>query len=130
MPRIVHFEIPAEDPEKVSKFYTDTFGWEIKKWDDGSMDYWLAGTGDKSKPGIDGGIWKLDGKMKREIVNTLDVPNLEEYIEKVKEGGGKMMGEISDIKGVGRFVYAADPEGNKFGMMEWLPDAMSEMEKK
>jgi len=122
MPRIVHFEIPAEDPEKVSKFYTDTFGWEIKKWD-GPMDYWLVMTGDKSKLGIDGGIFKLDGEMKKEVVNTLDVPNLGEYIEKVKAGGGKMEGEIQDIKGVGRFVYASDPEGNKFGMMQPFPDA-------
>lgn len=29
MPRVVHFEIPADNPEKVAKFYTDVFGWKV-----------------------------------------------------------------------------------------------------
>lgn len=121
MPRIVHFEIPAEDPEKVSKFYTDTFGWEIKKWE-GPMPYWLVKTGDKSEMGIDGGIYKKDEKMK-EIVNTVGVRDVKESVEMVKKNGGSVMGEIQEIPGVGMFVYAMDPEGNKFGMMQPFPDA-------
>jgi len=121
MPRVVHFEIPAEDPEKTAKFYTDTFGWEIKKWD-GPMEYWLVATGDKKKMGIDGGIYKKNEKMK-EVVNTLDVPDIKEYVDIVKKNGGSVMGEIQEIPGVGMFAYAKDPEGNKFGMMQPFPDA-------
>jgi hypothetical protein len=121
MPRIVHFEIPAEDPEKVSKFYTDTFGWEIKKWD-GPMDYWLVMTGDKKEMGIDGGIYKKSDKMK-EVVNTVGVMDVKASVEVVKKNGGSVMGEIQEIPGVGMFVYAMDPEGNKFGMMQPFPDA-------
>lgn len=121
MPRIVHFEIPAEDPEKLSKFYTDTFGWEIKKWD-GPTDYWLVSTGDKKMPGIDGGIYKKDEEHKGAL-NSIDVPAMGEYIEKVKKNGGMVLGEIQDIPGVGKFVNAQDMEGNKFGMLEWSPDA-------
>ena len=29
MPRIVHFEIYADDVDRASKFYTGLFGWEI-----------------------------------------------------------------------------------------------------
>ncbi len=112
----MHFEIPAGDPEKLAKFYTDTFGWEIKKWE-GPMDYWLVATGDKSKPGIDGAIYKKSEEMK-EVVNSLDVPDIGGYIEKVKQNGGQVFGEIQDIPGVGKFVYAQDVEGNKFGMLE------------
>ena len=122
MPRIVHFEIPAENPEKVSKFYTDTFGWEIKKWDDTSMDYWLVKTGDKSEMGIDGGIYKKNDKM-REVVNTVGVKDIKESVEMVKKNGGSVMGEIQEIPKVGMFVYAMDPEGNKFGIMQPFPDA-------
>jgi len=28
---IVHFEIPANNPEKLSAFYKDLFGWKIEK---------------------------------------------------------------------------------------------------
>jgi hypothetical protein len=122
MPRIVHFEIPAKDPEKVSKFYTDTFGWEIKKWGGESMDYWLVMTGDKKEMGIDGGIYKKSDKMK-EVVNTVGVTDVKASVEMVEKNGGSVMGEIQEIPGVGMFVYAMDPEGNKFGMMQPFPDA-------
>ena len=28
--KIVNFEIPAKDPERLRKFYTDVFGWKFK----------------------------------------------------------------------------------------------------
>jgi catechol 2,3-dioxygenase-like lactoylglutathione lyase family enzyme len=33
MPRVVHFEIHADDPKRAIKFYQDVFGWEIVKQD-------------------------------------------------------------------------------------------------
>ncbi|HEV2494165.1 MAG TPA: VOC family protein [Terriglobia bacterium] len=33
MPRVIHFEINADQPERAAKFYTAVFGWEIKKWE-------------------------------------------------------------------------------------------------
>ena len=44
MPRVVHFEISADDPERVVNFYKDAFGWNINKWE-APMDYWLVQTG-------------------------------------------------------------------------------------
>jgi len=29
--RIAHFEIHADDPERAAKFYSEVFGWEVKK---------------------------------------------------------------------------------------------------
>jgi predicted enzyme related to lactoylglutathione lyase len=34
---IVHFEIPADDPERAARFYRDLFGWKIDKYE-GSTD--------------------------------------------------------------------------------------------
>ena len=55
MPRVVHFELPADDPERAVKFYEKAFGWNLMKWD-GPMEYWLVSTGDAEAPGIDGGL--------------------------------------------------------------------------
>jgi len=52
MPRISHFDIPADDPVRAQKFYADVFDWKFNKWD-GPMDYWMVKTGD-SEPGING----------------------------------------------------------------------------
>jgi len=53
MPRPVHFEIPAENPQRAIDFYTKVFGWKFSKWD-GPMDYWIISTGQAPEPGIDG----------------------------------------------------------------------------
>ena len=121
MPRIVHFEIPAEDPERSAKFYTETFGWEIKKWE-GPQPYWLVRTGPDTEMGINGGIYKQT-KADECVANTVGVTNLEEYIEKVKQCGGRIEGEAMDIPGVGRYVTAYDTEGKRFSMLEPDPNA-------
>src|SRR5271154_5487358 len=55
MPRPIHFEIHAENPQRAIKFYTDLFGWTFSKWN-GPQDYWLIKTGEPGTPGIDGGL--------------------------------------------------------------------------
>ena len=30
MPRVIHFEIVADKPERAMKFYKEVFGWEFK----------------------------------------------------------------------------------------------------
>ena len=120
MPRIVHFEIPADDPERAVEFYRKAFGWEIKKWE-GPMEYWLVMTGPSSEPGIDGGIMKR-GDVKT-ITNTIDVPSLDEFISKVEDAGGAVLAPKMAVPGVGWFAYCADTEGNLFGLMESDTDA-------
>ena len=74
MPRVIHFEISADDPQRAADFYTKIFGWEIKKWP-GPQDYWLVTTGPNDKPGINGGLFKRQGPVGH--VNTIDVPSVD-----------------------------------------------------
>ena len=56
MPRPVHFDITAEDPDRAVSFYEQAFGWKFNHWGGGGpMDYWLIETGE-TQPGIDGGL--------------------------------------------------------------------------
>lgn len=55
MPRVVHFEIYADEVGRTTKFYSEVFGWQIHKWD-GPEDYWLAITVSEGESGIDGAI--------------------------------------------------------------------------
>ena len=50
MPRVVHFEIHADDPERAISFYQSVFGWQFQKWE-GPLEYWMIITG----PGINEG---------------------------------------------------------------------------
>ena len=116
MPRVIHFEIGVDDPERAIKFYTDAFGWKIKKWE-GPIDYWLVTTGPEDQPGIDGAL------MRRQYpsgptTNTIDVPSVDEFLSKITEAGGKIITPKHSVPGVGYFAYCQDTEGNTFGIME------------
>jgi predicted enzyme related to lactoylglutathione lyase len=115
MPRVIHFEIPADNAERAIKFYSDVFGWNIQKW--GPQDYWLVDTGEKDQPGIGGAITKRTDPTTT-TVNTIDVPSLDEYLNKITKSGGKVLTTKNTIPGVGYFAYCRDTEGNTFGVLQ------------
>jgi predicted enzyme related to lactoylglutathione lyase len=121
MPRVVHFEIHAENPERAVQFYQGLLGWNFKKWD-GPQDYWLISTGPPQQPGIDGGLIRrrgaIDGEAVIAYVCTVDVPSVDEYSKRATEAGGQVVVPKMPIPGVGWLVYCKDTEGNIFGMMQ------------
>ena len=115
MPRVVHFEIYGEAPEQLIAFYAKVFQWQFEKW--GPMDYWIIKTGDG--PGIDGGL----GKETNLGVNTIDVPDVDEYLTKIKQAGGTVVVPKMTMPGIGYLAYFKDPQGNIFGIMTNDPTA-------
>ena len=83
MPRIVHFEIPARDPDSLANFYRNVFGWKIKKWE-GPVDYWLVSTGEEGQ-GIDGALLRTN-PVHQTPVNVVDVNSVAEFCEKTQAG--------------------------------------------
>ncbi|MCX6619643.1 MAG: VOC family protein [Acidobacteria bacterium] len=121
MGRPVHFEIPAEDPEKAIQFYQTVFGWTIQKWD-GPMPYWLITTGPSGAPGINGGLMKRH-HPEQPCVNTIDVENLDESVQTVLAAGGQIALPKMPVPGVGWLAYCKDLDGHIFGMMQADPSA-------
>jgi predicted enzyme related to lactoylglutathione lyase len=122
MPRVIHFELSADDPERAVKFYDEVFGWKAQKWE-GPQSYWLLTTGDEGQPGIDGGLMKRSDNPlpSSSATNTIDVPSVDEYAEKIKGSGGKVVMPKSALPGIGYLAYCEDTEGNIFGIMEFDP---------
>jgi uncharacterized protein len=119
MPRVVHFEIAADDPERASRFYSDTFGWTITKWE-GQEDYWLIGTGEDTERGIDGGLMRR-GTWPASVINTIDVPSVDEFVARVTANGGTVVAPKMTVPGIGYLAYCNDSEGNVFGLMQMDP---------
>ena len=115
MPRVVHFEVPADDPDRAVRFYEQALGWKIEKWD-GPEDYWLVLTGGSDQPGIDGAITRRSAFPV--VCNTVGVPSVDEYVRRVVEAGGEVVMPKMAVPGVGYLAYCKDTEGNLFGMME------------
>lgn len=118
MPRVVHFEIPADDPERAAKFYKEVFGWKIDKWE-GPFDYWLVTTGEDDEPGINGAI--MAKEMGELVRNTIGVDSFDEYAKKIEAEGGKLLTEKMEIPGIGVMALFQDTEGNISGIIEPVP---------
>ena len=123
MNRVIHFEIHGKDLDAMQKFYGQIFGWDIKDLGPQMAGYRMVTTGDK-EPGIDGGMnprrgdAPVEGQPLNAFVCTIDVNDIDAYIEKVKKAGGTIALDKMDVPGVGKLAYCKDPEGNIFGMLQ------------
>ena len=121
MPRVIHFEIHADQPQRAATFYGDVFGWGVQKWE-GPQEYYLVTTGEQGTPGIDGGLLQRMAPG-QSTVNTIDVPSVDDYVGKVLAAGGQVALPKMPVPGVGWLAYCTDPEGNVFGVMQMDPAA-------
>ena len=121
MPRVIHFDLTAENPERAKKFYANTFNWKIEKFE-GPDEYWVITTGDDDEPGINGGLM---ARSETDISSaySISVPSVDDCLAKVKDSGGAVIGAKKAIPGVGYFAYCEDTEDNAFGIIEWDADA-------
>jgi predicted enzyme related to lactoylglutathione lyase len=116
MARITHFEIPANEPEKLTAFYEKVFDWKFSKWP-GPEEYWMAKTGE-GEPGIDGAIMKRR-HPDQPLVNSLAVKSLDDSFAAALANGGTVAVPKMAVPGVGWLAYCKDPEGTIFGMMQF-----------
>ena len=123
MPRVVHFEVHASEPERLVAFYQRLFDWKFEPWGPPGT-YWLIRTGSAEQPGIDGGLLKrhgaraADGQAVNAFVCTVDVPSAKEALARAESLGGSVALPIMAIPGVGWLGYAKDPDGNLVGLMQ------------
>lgn len=122
---IVHFEIPADNVEKLAKFYTKLFDWKIIHTPVEGMDYWVIQTvptddkGMTQRPGVNGGMFPRQPEQKgQNPVNYITVEDIDDYIKKVTNLGGKILMPKQEVPTVGYVALAMDPEGNQFGLLQ------------
>ncbi len=84
---------------------------------EGPIEYWMVTTGDPGCRGINGGLMRRQHPG-QPVVNTVDVPSVDEYAAAVEKQGGRIVVPKMAIPGVGWLVYCTDTEGNVFGMMQ------------
>jgi predicted enzyme related to lactoylglutathione lyase len=127
---IVHFEIPADQPERAAKFYRELFGWNIDRYEgtDVGMEYWTVGTvptddqGRPVRPGANGGLMPrmYPGQTP---VNYIAVPSVDEFVAKAERLGAKVLMGKHPVPGMGWFAQLSDTLGNVFAIWETDPSA-------
>jgi predicted enzyme related to lactoylglutathione lyase len=118
--RVVHFEIPANQPEALVGFYRDLFGWSFEKAAMPGPEYWLCTTGSEA-PGIDGAVMQRQDP-KQPWMNYVDVASIDATIEKATKLGAIVAMPRTPIPGVGAVAAIVDPQGNICGLWEQAHD--------
>lgn len=113
--RVVHFEIPSNDPKVTMEFFKKTFGWNFKQM--GEEDYWMAITGEKEHEGINGAIIKRR-HPEHPVSNSIGVENIDRTIELIKANGGTMVVDKTAIPQYGWFAFFKDTDENIHGLLE------------
>jgi uncharacterized protein len=119
MDPVIHFEMPAEDSERVRKFYEGAFGWHTTPLGPEAGNFVLAFTIEtdektrmpKKRGAINGGFYKKT-EPDQHVKLTILVEDIQEAMKKIEAAGGKVLGEPFELPGVGLFVSFIDTEGN------------------
>jgi uncharacterized protein len=119
--RVVHFEIPFDDRERASAFYSEAFGWTLRSMPE--MGYVLVSTGPSddgppSEPGfINGGMLARQAPVTSTLV-TVDVEDIEATLAEVERLGGTAVRGKAAVGDMGFAAYITDTEGNLVGLWQ------------
>lgn len=121
MSAIVHFDVPAEDPERAKKFYAALFDWKYENVP--QFQYNLISTTNlDGTPGVGGGLGKRMDPSQR-MMNYFGVKSIEASMKQVQALGGKMVSQKMAVPGMGYLANCVDTEGNAFGLWEETTEA-------
>ena len=119
---VVHFEVVGKDGEKLQRYYSELFGWEIQV--DNAMNYGMVareGNVGQDGVGIGGGVGQGPEGYDGHVTFYVPVPDVEAALQKAESlGGQRIMGpeNIMDMVTLGQFK---DPEGHIVGVVQEAP---------
>jgi predicted enzyme related to lactoylglutathione lyase len=124
---VVHFEMPAEDINRMNEFYAKVFGWQTQNLGPEMSSYVVVKTteidektGFPSTPGrINGGFYKKDPAYPGQHPSVvIAVDDVQEQMKLIVDAGGKILSGPDAIPGVGLYVAFLDTEGNRVSMLQ------------
>jgi uncharacterized protein len=112
----VHVELMTNDVGTAKEFFGKLFDWKFEDTTGaGEMAYTMVRVGE----GAGGGMMKSpmpnSGSM---WIAYVEVDDVRTATEKVKTLGGRVMKDVTDIKGMGSFSIITDPTGAMLGLWE------------
>ena len=111
---VVYFEIGCRNGGKTREFFAKLFDWDITGADAGMIINTAA------PESIGGHIVELAPEWGNYVTIYVEVEDLELYLAKAEELGGKTLVPPITLPGQGSFAWLAAPEGNIIGI--WKPE--------
>lgn len=130
----IWYELMTPDPQAAKAFYDAVVGWDIEPQPAGEIDYRMIR---RSDGGNAGGVLHLteemsDGGAKPAWLGYVAVPDVDAAVRAFEAEGGRTLMPAADMRGVGRIVMVADPQGARLYLMtptppSGQPDAVSDV---
>jgi predicted enzyme related to lactoylglutathione lyase len=126
MDPVVHFEMPYEDKNRMAGFYSKAFGWKPQMLGPDMGEYVVVTTAETDEnrrpknPGvINGGFFKKPADpLGQHPSVVIAVTDIQDALKRVRQAGGKLLGEPMDIPGVGLYAGFLDTEGNRVSVLQ------------
>ena len=123
---VVHFELPYVDRNRMAGFYTKAFGWKPQMLGPEMGEYVVVTTAEADEKGrpknpgsINGGLYKKPADpLGQHPSVVIAVTDIQAALKKVKDSGGKVLGEPMEIPGVGLYCGFLDTEGNRLSVLQ------------
>jgi len=116
---VVHFEVVGKDGEKLHRYYSELFGWEIDA--NNEYHYGMVAQEDnlgRDGVGIGGGVGQGPEGYDGHVTFYVAVPDVEEALQKAESLGGKRVMGPEDIMGQVVLGQFTDPEGHLVGVVQ------------
>ncbi len=114
--RVVHYEIPANEPAALQRFYGELFGWKFQRVPVPGVEFWQC-EGTDDGPGINVAVLKRQNAQ-QPWMNYIGVGSIDAALEKATGMGATVALPKMPVPGGRAIAAVIDPEGNMFGLME------------
>jgi predicted enzyme related to lactoylglutathione lyase len=133
---VVHFEMGYSDRERMKKFYSKAFNWNLQQMGPEMGDYVVAHTAETDEKGmvktpgtINGGFYqKNENPLSHAPSVVISVPDIKSAMQAVEANGGKILGAMDQegkpsmepmmIPGVGLWISFQDTENNRVSLLQ------------
>jgi len=116
--RFIWYELMTTDADAAGRFYEGVLGWKVVPSGQPGMDYRRI-----TRDGVGvGGLMELppgalESGMRPGFVGYVSVGDVDACVARISAAGGGVHMPGTDIPGVGRFAFVADPQGASFYVM-------------
>ncbi|MDH3815756.1 MAG: VOC family protein [Acidobacteriota bacterium] len=116
--RFVWYDLVTAEPKAAKDFYRQLIGWGTQEWDGGGDQPYTMWTNKETPLG---GVMELSEEAKAagappHWMAYVEVDDIEQAVSKVKEAGGSVLHEATEVSGAGSFAVLADPQGAAFAI--------------
>jgi predicted enzyme related to lactoylglutathione lyase len=111
---VMQWQIVAHEPDKLAKFYTHLFDWEVST--NNALGYRVVDTG--AKRGINGGIWPAPPEGHSMVSLYVEVDDVPAYFTKAQSLGAKVIVPPQKLPDGDEMAIVLDPEGIPVGLFK------------